>query len=370
MNLLYITYIDFKFIASGSSVRPFKMYQAFKKIEDNVILLEGAIDFINQKKRLSNIKRVNQWLDNNQPDYCYVESPVYPLLIKEDILLLRRIYELNIPILYFVRDFRYLFKEEFFKVNDSFISYVKKVGLILLYKRDEHFINKVAAITYFPTDSCLKYFKYRDKRVLMPASERIEISQKKRISRTVIYVGGISEEYGFNRLLDAMRILNNSLTDTYKLIVVCRKEELEMPGINHAQLNNYKWLEIRHTTEDKLSSVYHIADVGVISMSNRDYTNLAMPIKTFEYLAYGLPIVATPCYEVKKLVEKHDIGIIAKDFNPVSLAYAVKGVLEDENLYYQYRRNISKFLENNYWTSRALHVREDAKKIIYDAKKN
>ena len=83
-KILYITYRDMENVESGSSVRPQKIYKAFVDNNFDVKILKGLTSKENKQQRIQNIKEIETWLDNNNPEYCYIESPGDPIIIKED----------------------------------------------------------------------------------------------------------------------------------------------------------------------------------------------------------------------------------------------------------------------------------------------
>lgn len=114
MVILYITFTDFSVSSSGSSVRPKKIYDAFKKNGHDVILISGD-DFIthDNSKHKKSVAEANEWLDSNKPDICYVENATHPLFLKEDRKIIKRVHDLGIPIGYFYRDCYYRYPEVF-----------------------------------------------------------------------------------------------------------------------------------------------------------------------------------------------------------------------------------------------------------------
>jgi len=106
-TVLYITYIDFGNMLSGSSVRPQKMYQAFIDCGFNIKLLSGSTKNVDKKKRVKNINEIREWLKFNTPDFCYIESPTTHINFKEDRDLIKLIHNKGIKIGYFYRDALY-----------------------------------------------------------------------------------------------------------------------------------------------------------------------------------------------------------------------------------------------------------------------
>lgn len=78
-----------------------------------------------------------------------------------------------------------------------------------------------------------------------------------------------------------------------------------------------------------------------------DYTSyrFSLPNKFFEAVAAGLPIIASPIPEVKRLIESYNIGVLCDPTDPRSVAQAIQQALEPDTLA-RLRANV-------------LHVRED-----------
>ena len=88
------------------------------------------------------------------------------------------------------------------------------------------------------------------------------------------------------------------------------------------------------------------------------YNDMTMPVKLFEYLSYGLPVVATNCTEMTNFISRNKVGLIAEN-NASSLADRILQLVRDKALYDQLRRNVRQALENgNLWTDRARFVAE------------
>ena len=78
-----------------------------------------------------------------------------------------------------------------------------------------------------------------------------------------------------------------------------------------------------------------------------------MPIKLFEYVSYGLPVVATDYTKMADFIARNRVGLIAED-NAESLAEKILQLVRDRDLYEEPRRNVRRALENgNMWTDRA-----------------
>ena len=74
------------------------------------------------------------------------------------------------------------------------------------------------------------------------------------------------------------------------------------------------------------------ADVGVTLLEDTcENHRLALPNKAFEYIAAGLPVVASDLPELRRLVDQFGIGWTADPADPASIAAAIRSALESRD---------------------------------------
>ncbi len=355
MNILYITYIDFGNFTSGSMVRPQKIYDAFLKSGHNIKLLKGQQN-IGSKEREKNVDEINKWLDNNKPDLCYIESSTYPILNGYDRKLIKRINKMGVKIGYFLRDAYYKFPKEVYEKDQNIIKKIKKLILKLMYLNDEKLLKKYASIVYLPTIKMSTYFNFKNIKILPPAGENL-LQKHNFEDKTCIYVGGVSGLYGGNLLLKSFQLLNKQCSK-YKLILVCRESELKY--IDKEILENATWLEIHHVSSQKnLAPLYKRTSIALLPRLSNKYSDLSISVKFFEYMSYGLPIVAMYAEEMSKIIKKYDIGIVTEN-NEDCFSKAISDLFSDENLYKSLCNNVENaLLNNNLWQHRVEQIIEN-----------
>ncbi|MBC8570406.1 glycosyltransferase [Zongyangia hominis] len=346
MTILYITFIDFGELKSGSSVRPQKMFHAFESLGHEVKLLEGQQN--RRAERRQRVEEILSWLDTHKPDICYVEPPAGPFFNRIDLKLLRRVHRMGVPIALFYRDAYWKFAKWWG------VTGPKKWVLIHMHKRDLRAFGKDCDILYFPSPSMADLFTFPRREPLPPGGD-VHCAPHTELFHRIVYVGGISEKYGSIPLLEAVERLQEKGLDI-KLTLVCREAEREHLDERYLKMD---WLDVRHASGDEeLAPLYAQADAGILPMKRDFYMDFAVHVKMFEYMGYGLPLIATDCVETKRIIDRYGCGFTCKD-DAASLADAIERFYSSPEQIDVYRRNVVKAMEENRWENRAQKVVED-----------
>ena len=198
------------------------------------------------------------------------------------------------------------------------------------------------------------YFSYTDMRSLPPAGED-HLSERCPEEKTCIYVGGLDGGYGVGMLLEALEQLNAG-DRTYRLILVCREKEW------NAFQSPYKeapWLEVHHTSGEGLKPLYARAAVSVIPVSPTPYTHLAVNVKLFDYLSYGLPVVVTNARTISAIVRENGIGLVVP-YEAEALANALQSIMDNPGKRKEYEKQCIEALRNgNLWVHRVRQIVSD-----------
>lgn len=357
MTILYITFSKQGKMDSGSSLRPLRMQEAFTELADEIIVLSGdqSSNRKQNQERLRNISQVRERIKNTHIDLCYIESDTYPILLRQDIALIKDIIKRNIPIAYFYRDcyrhpaFSYLVKRK------GFMNRLKDVYLDIMQFRTDRLVGEMS-IVYFPSELMSQLFKYKNAGVLPPAIKEYHDYVHEN-SKTAIYVGAVSDLYGFDVLLESYKILNQ-LGD-YKLILVCRKAEY---ASRKCELDGLSWLEVHHVSGDALTPLYQRASIGLLPRKG-EYNEFAVPVKLYEYLANGLPVISTHAHEMTKILSDNRVGL-STECNAQSYAEGIKYVFDNPRVLKEMQESIGTFISNgNTWKDRAKKVIDDCIEI-------
>jgi glycosyltransferase involved in cell wall biosynthesis len=344
---------------SGSSVRPLMMYQAMQQSGHEIHLVSGSQARSNRVKRKATVLNAMNWLNNNQPDLCYIESPTYPIIHGFDRKLIRAVVKKGIPTAYFYRDMYLKFSQFRKESQRGLLRIIKDTGLIFLQYLTDNLLKKVD-IVYFPTPKASEYFGYKNKLQLMPAARRFVVTQKNIEEKICIYVGGLADLYGSKMLFDAFKILNNdSSSVVYRLILVCREPEYKKSVFYQNRIDQLEWLSVHHVSGyESLKPLYEAATVALLPQKPMIYTNMAIGVKFFEYLGEGLPIVSAGALEMSNMIRKNNLGVVTKD-TPDDFARGIAEILSDYSMYEDIKNSIAKYMKNNLWTNRVEQIIDD-----------
>lgn len=185
----------------------------------------------------------------------------------------------------------------------------------------------------------------------------IKISKNKlRLSNkdfVIIYVGSLTIVQNLQTVIEAGLILKKY--KNIKIIMVGEGEDKNnlVKSAKKYNLNNISF--ISGQTSEKVVELINAADLGLISLSkNKFFSDYALPTKTSEYLGCGKPIVACAGKNLKKLIEKNQVGVVVPPGDSQGLAKAIIDL-------YQNKTKLTKYSGN----ARDLAIRQFSDQIFY-----
>ena len=83
-----------------------------------------------------------------------------------------------------------------------------------------------------------------------------------------------------------------------------------------------------------------------LTLAHLLYDN-CLPNKMFEYIMAEIPVIVSNLYEMKRLVENNNIGIVAEENTPKELQYAIEKAIELDKK--ELQKNIQQIKEVYNW---------------------
>ena len=135
-----------------------------------------------------------------------------------------------------------------------------------------------------------------------------------------LYQGGLSKGRGVEILLDTFKTMGEAKC----VIVFMGYGPLE--NLIQSASENYKNVFFHKAVSPNLLLEYTCsADFGLLFYENTCLNHYyCSPNKMFEYLMAEIPVIVSNLYEMKRLVEKNSIGVVAQKNTPNGLKRAIK----------------------------------------------
>ena len=147
----------------------------------------------------------------------------------------------------------------------------------------------------------------------------------------VLNTGSQSIEYGALMVLRAAAHLNNTGSE----IRICGIDRFQgNPGLRDEVLNQIKidapnYILLPRVPYQEVDSYLRQAIIGLSVMLDRPNKKIAYPTKLFEYMAYGIPIIATDVGYQAEIIKSTRAGILVPPDDAVALAKAIAELWKD-----------------------------------------
>lgn len=154
---------------------------------------------------------------------------------------------------------------------------------------------------------------------------------------TIGMVSGAAPGRGIEALIDAAAQVRATIPELRLLLWLVAtgpESQAYLDGLV-AGVAAEPWIEVGNAPYQELGVALGRTSMLVIPHPPGDYMDVALPVKLFDSLAAGRPLVVTPRRETRVIVERHGAGIVTGDDSIDGLAAAIEDVLSDENRMWQ-----------------------------------
>lgn len=166
-----------------------------------------------------------------------------------------------------------------------------------------------------------------------------------------IYAGGIRRRRGAMEMLQAIKALKDSDIRVSLLIagtVIDQGLEEEMKQfVNNENISDRVSLK-PPVPYVEVMKLYRASKYGIALFNDQKVNQTILPIKILEYIAFGLPVLASNTGHIGRITKKHNTGITVNPKNIAEVAAAMQKMLHDKDLYKTQKRNCLKLYEEDF----------------------
>ena len=179
----------------------------------------------------------------------------------------------------------------------------------------------------------------------------------------VMYHGAIMNGRGIETIIEAVK----SLDDVKVIILGFGKQDY----INNlsAMIEEFqmKMKVFFHEAVDQSELWKYVgaSDVGIVAINNICLSYYySLPNKFFQNIQACTPIIGVDFPEIKRMIEKYNIGITCKPDSPDSLRKAIIKLKSDKNLYDLYKINLKKTSKELCWENEKVKLIEKYRTVL------
>lgn len=153
-----------------------------------------------------------------------------------------------------------------------------------------------------------------------------DVTAQKTASTSICYVGGICQIRGIIELVQALQVVRHpvrlqlagNFTDSEELVRT-------MPGWSKVNMLGY-------INRDGIRNTLNSSIAGLVTLHPTPNYVESLPVKMFEYMAAGIPVIASDFPLWRQIVEGNRCGICVNPLDPVDIARAIETLIANPTM--------------------------------------
>jgi len=213
------------------------------------------------------------------------------------------------------------------KLEDYFLPKVKKsytVSQSIANFYDKKYQNKMGVIRNVP----LKKTDFLFEKVKYPKAKN-----------TILYQGVLNPGRGIKPMISAL----NYIDDLELVIIGYGKVEQDLKEFVLKEKMENRVHFLGRVDRDLLVNYTKLATLGMVLEEPLGLSfTFSLPNKLFDFIHAEIPIIAGNLPEITRIVNQYKVGVLVDDYNPKTIAKAIKNLLNDDLLLLNIRENQKK----------------------------
>lgn len=346
--------------ASASGIRPVQMKRSFEELGYEVWEVTG---YTKERGRLASEVRYAIRC-GVRFDFCYSESSTMPMTMTNpthlptrpflDVGFFRSLRRNGVPVGQFLRDIYWVFPNyreslPFFKLRAALAAYEWDMRTL------RHHVDRV----FLPSLKVGEYINLGNVPIsaLEPGHGHAEPLSGPEEGASLFYVGGIGPGYKLHELFAAVKRAWEEKNLDVRLTVCLRSEEWDAVKHEYEQ-----WacpaIEIVHGHGNSLREYFERTNIAAIVVDLDEYWKLGVPVKLYEYVGAGKPVMVTKGSLAGDMVERMELGWTV-DNSPEAVVELLERLANDPQEIQRVRARVLAQRDAHTWLERARQAAEE-----------
>lgn len=147
--------------------------------------------------------------------------------------------------------------------------------------------------------------------------------------KVLIYHGAMSPNRGLQSIVSAIGSLVDDYPDLRMLFVGDGPGKEELVAMTDEMSLQDVIVFVDSVPYIEISKYIVLADAGILPFPNIEWWAVSSPIKLMEYMAMGLPVIATDIEAIRHVVDQTNGAILSVDDSPDELAKAIRKFMDE-----------------------------------------
>lgn len=208
--------------------------------------------------------------------------------------------------------------------------------------------------------------KFDKKKVVLvqnfPIKNYYKNFQLKKSNKRFVYAGNLSQARGTLELVKAAKIVK---CKDFQLFLIGRFFESKFQNKIENEMNHNNTFFIPWMRQEKLVPFLENSYCGIVTLHPLNHHRNNIVNKMFEYMAAGLPQIASNFPMWKKIVEGNQCGVCVNPLNSDEIAKAIDFLCKNKRLALQMGKNARNVIEKKYsWENESKELKLAYKKLL------
>ena len=351
--------------SSASGIRPVRMLDAFRELGYTVLDVTGSA-----RERSRRLRALRDRLQGGERiEFLYSECATIPTMLTEprhlpphpfvDPALMRLMHRHGVPTSLFYRDIYWAFPDYRERVGTAMAA-----AMGCVYRYDLAWYTRYIDRLYLPSARMGTHVPGFPEDRMAPLPPGCEIVDEAPSSRAdgglhLLYIGGLGGHYRLQECLRAVVDVPGA-----SLTICTRPDQWESAGDQYAAMVESAGgrIDVVHRSGEELTALYERADACVLFVEPDPYREFASPVKLYEYLGRGKPVIASQGTLAAEVVGAADAGWTLP-YDASELAGLLRRLLEQPHEIAQAAHRAQGAREEHTWLSRARAVADDMQAV-------